>query len=352
MLRVGVLGELELELDGAPLEPPTSRRARSLLGLLALDRRPHARHDLAARFWPDVLDESARTSLRAALAALRRSLGPDAERYLVATRERVGLSEQVAVDAEEFERHVAAGEPERALALARGDLMAGLDDDWVLVARDEWREKVAGVLTTLAASAEASGDVPAAIAHARRMVALDPLSEESQRALIRLLAEGGDRAAALAAYSRYAERLRTELGVAPSPATRELVERLRSAPEEDAPDARPAAVATAAPTAGTVTLLITDLVASTEIIDALGDDEAERLRRAHFSLLRDVALSHAGREVKNLGDGLILAFASSVDAAGCAIGIQQAVDRQNRREDATRAHVRICLLYTSPSPRD
>ena len=64
-----------------------------------------------------------------------------------------------------------------------------------------------------------------------------------------------------------------------------------------------------------MTLLFTDLVGSTELLDELGDDEAERLRRVHFGLLRDVALSHAGQEVKNLGDGLMVAFASSVDAA-------------------------------------
>src|SRR6187200_1884666 len=104
MLHVRVLGELELQLDGVPVEPPASRRARSLLALLALEHRPHARSQLAARFWPDVLDESARTSLRSALAALRRALGPDAERYLVATRERAGLSDDVTTDAAEFER--------------------------------------------------------------------------------------------------------------------------------------------------------------------------------------------------------------------------------------------------------
>ena len=89
MLRVGVLGELELELDGERLQLPASRRARSLLGLLALERRTHPRSELAARFWPDVLDESARTSLRGALAAARKALGPAAE-YLETTRERAG----------------------------------------------------------------------------------------------------------------------------------------------------------------------------------------------------------------------------------------------------------------------
>src|SRR5829696_8598196 len=106
MLRVRVLGELELEIDGVPVEPPSSRRARSLLGLLAVDRRMHARSELAARFWPDVLDESARTSLRSALSALRRALGPQADRLLIATRDRAGLAgdDLVWTDFGEFER--------------------------------------------------------------------------------------------------------------------------------------------------------------------------------------------------------------------------------------------------------
>src|ERR687886_170978 len=104
MLRMRVLGELALGLDGERTEPPASRRARSLLGLLAVDRRAHPRSQLAARFWPDVLDESARTSLRSALSALRKALGPDADRYLVARRETVALAdgELVRTDLDEF----------------------------------------------------------------------------------------------------------------------------------------------------------------------------------------------------------------------------------------------------------
>src|SRR5947209_4550538 len=104
MLRVRLLGDLGLELDGRRVDLPASRRARSLLGLLALDRRLHPRPQLASRFWPDVLDESARTSLRSALAALRRSLGPEADRYLIATRERAGLADEVETDASDFVR--------------------------------------------------------------------------------------------------------------------------------------------------------------------------------------------------------------------------------------------------------
>lgn len=354
MLCVRVLGELELELDGSPVDPPASRRARSLLAMLALDGRRHARSQLAARFWPDVLDESARTSLRSALSGLRRSLGPDADRYLVATREHVGLADDVWTDAMAFERLAGDGRLQEAFELWRGDLLSGLDDDWVLAARDEWRERVAGVLDRLASEAEAAGDGAAAVAHTRRIVALDPLAEEGQRALIRRLAQSGDRAAAVAAYTRYAERLRTELRIAPSPATRALVDELRDTDAQAEPAVEQAqafagaAVAPRAPASGTVTLLFSDLVGSTKLLEELGDEQAERLRRVHFGLLRDVALSHAGNEVKTLGDGLMVAFGSSIDAAGCAIGIQQAVDRHNRRTGSDRLRVRVGLNVGEP----
>src|ERR687883_1069986 len=177
MLRVRVLGELSLELDGRPVEPPASKRARSLLGLLAVERKAHPRTQLAARFWPDVLDESARTSLRSALSALRKSLGADADRYLVAGRETVALADGqlVRTDLDEFEELLASGRVEDALGLARGELLEGLDDDWVYERRDEHRDRVAAALERLAAEAEDRGELERAVALTRRRVALDPL---------------------------------------------------------------------------------------------------------------------------------------------------------------------------------
>src|SRR5581483_985947 len=55
---------------------------------------------------------------------------------------------------------------------------------------------------------------------------------------------------------------------------------------------------------GVVAILFTDLVGSTELLDRLGDDAAEQLRRTHFSLLRQAAAETDGAEVKSLGDGL------------------------------------------------
>src|SRR5436190_8057867 len=145
MLRVRVLGELELDRDGAPLAPPAGRRARALLAYLALNPGLHPRAALAARFWPDVLDESARTSLRGALADVRRSVGDG----LVATRESAGLAE-VWTDAAEFAALVSRGRGAEALGLCRGDLLSGLDDDWIVTARDAHRDAQGALLARLA----------------------------------------------------------------------------------------------------------------------------------------------------------------------------------------------------------
>ena len=75
MLRARLLGALEVELDGTGIDVSPSQRPWALFSYLALAARPVARSELASRFWPDVLDQSARASLRSALWALKRQLG-------------------------------------------------------------------------------------------------------------------------------------------------------------------------------------------------------------------------------------------------------------------------------------
>jgi class 3 adenylate cyclase len=100
---------------------------------------------------------------------------------------------------------------------------------------------------------------------------------------------------------------------------------------------------------GTVTFLFTDLVGSTELLDKLGDDEAERLRQAHFRLLREAVAGRHGQEVKNLGDGLMVAFASAVDALACAVVMQEAVRLHNQQPGQEHPlEVRIGLHVGEP----
>ncbi|MGH9037601.1 MAG: adenylate/guanylate cyclase domain-containing protein [Acidimicrobiia bacterium] len=87
---------------------------------------------------------------------------------------------------------------------------------------------------------------------------------------------------------------------------------------------------TTTPATTTVTLLFTDLVNSTRLLDRLGDEAAGRLRRHHFALLRREIAAAGGEEVKSLGDGLMVAFRSARAALVCAVAMQRAVDTDNR----------------------
>jgi class 3 adenylate cyclase/tetratricopeptide (TPR) repeat protein len=83
----------------------------------------------------------------------------------------------------------------------------------------------------------------------------------------------------------------------------------------------------------TVSMLITDLVGSTAIANRIGPAAAEQLRTEHFELLRGALERTGGREVKNLGDGLMTVFESAAQSLECAVEMQQAVEARNRRAE-------------------
>src|SRR4029079_4813704 len=84
--------------------------------------------------------------------------------------------------------------------------------------------------------------------------------------------------------------------------------------------------------AQTVTILFTDLVGSTELLQRAGDEQAQRIFKAHHRLLREAVEAHGGHEVKWRGDGLMVAFDSTADAVKCAIAMQQASRRPTAGE--------------------
>ena len=237
MIRIRVLGDLEIEVDGAVRPPPTSRRACSLLGWLAVHPGPHLRSELAGRFWPDVLDASARANLRNALWALRSVLGPDGHAALTSARDRVGLAAgpECWIDAQAFGHLAGQGRLDDAVALCRGELLADLDDEWVLAARDEHRERLASALAGLASEAGEHGDAAGAVAWTRRWAGLDPLAEAPQRELMRCLADAGRRPEALAVYAKLRERLRRDLTLAPAAETRALAAEIQGAAQGGGP---------------------------------------------------------------------------------------------------------------------
>ena len=250
MLRIRVLGGLALEVGGLQRSLPETARGRALLAFCALNPGPHPRGRLASALRPDVLDRSARATLRQAIWALRQAVGEAGEAAIVADRDRFGLREDaVWVDVLELRRLAAAGDIDAALDLAGGELLPELDDEWALAARDAHHDEVGELLARRAEEAAATGDLTAAVASARRAAEHDPRSERAARALMTRLAEAGDRPAALATYRSLSDRLQRELGVAPSAPTRELANAIRAASPDGAAAGATGGAAAAAPSA-------------------------------------------------------------------------------------------------------
>jgi class 3 adenylate cyclase len=90
----------------------------------------------------------------------------------------------------------------------------------------------------------------------------------------------------------------------------------------------------------TAAIVTSDLVGSTKLETAVGPERADELRREHFDVLRQAIGETGGNEVKNTGDGLVVAFKAASAAVACAKAMHQLIDRRNRGADA-ELHIRI-----------
>ncbi|MCB1997648.1 MAG: AAA family ATPase, partial [Rhodoferax sp.] len=208
---------------------PLAPRDALLAAWLAIEG-PTPRARLAALLWPEAEPGAARNALRQRLFQLRRQLG------------------------------FALVEGEATLALAAGtthdlddadDLLAGCEigiageaGQWVALQRRRRQERLRLSLAELATMAEQARDWDDALAHARELVALDPLSEAAHRRLIRLHYLAGDRAAALRAFDTCEAMLKHEVGTRPSPETLALLATVEAAvpPAADAGTTVPVAL--------------------------------------------------------------------------------------------------------------
>ena len=113
-----------------------------------------------------------------------------------------------------------------------------------------------------------------------------------------------------------------------------------------APDARRAtealgeAVGRPAPRQVERTFMFTDIVRSTNLVEALGDEAWGHLIRWHDEQLRSQFAAHRGEVVKAIGDGFFVAFQGPGDALACAVAIQRAL-AEHRRAHGFAPQVRI-----------
>ena len=90
------------------------------------------------------------------------------------------------------------------------------------------------------------------------------------------------------------------------------------------------------------TFMFTDVVGSTNLVEALGDEAWDTLLRWHDATLRELFTAHEGSEISTTGDGFFVSFDSPEQAVAAAIAIQRRL-AEHRQKAGFAPQVRIGL---------
>jgi class 3 adenylate cyclase len=98
----------------------------------------------------------------------------------------------------------------------------------------------------------------------------------------------------------------------------------------------------AAPPRARKVFMFTDIVKSTDLVEAIGDEAWGHLVRWHNETLARLVGEHRGEVIQTTGDGFFVAFDSPSEGIDCAVAIQRSL-ADHRREHGFSPRVRIGL---------
>ena len=259
---VRCLGGFEVKHGDRSLDGFESQKVRGLFVYLLYHReRPLGRELLASLLWPERGEEAARRNLRQAVYNLKRvlpSIGDGATEGLKADRDSIQLHPGLDLwfDVEEFNQCRKKGQSgdridphylSEAAGIYRGDLLPAFSvkdssdfEHWLSSERARLKEGAAAVFKTLVECYLARGELRLGTRYAHRLAAIDPLSEEAHRYLIRLYGYSGRRSRAVAQYEELRRLLMEELDIEPSEETQRTLQEALAKQEsvDQAPDER------------------------------------------------------------------------------------------------------------------
>ncbi|MBS0327296.1 MAG: GAF domain-containing protein [Proteobacteria bacterium] len=253
-LEIRCFGPFALTIDGTPVIVATIRRRRvlALLGILLTHHdQPQSKDALIEMLWPGADPELRGKQFHVVVHDLRRLLEPPGRAgswlYVRSSRDRYVFDTHSScrIDVLDFRALIGIAhkadtlhdEPaairayEAAADLYRGDYLQ--DEpfaEWPLQTRDELREDCLGALGRLEDLWSTRYRWDKCIASARRALAIDPLREQSHRALMYALWASGRRDEAVRQYECCAALLRKRLDLPPLPETDQLFARIRATP--------------------------------------------------------------------------------------------------------------------------
>ncbi len=246
-LTLKLLGGLEARTDRHEALTTSTRKGRALLAVLATSPdMTRSREYLATLLWERSAEEQARASLRQTLSEVRKALGAGVEGVLNADAHRVWLDKsRVSTDMTQFERLAASSDIddlEGAMDIWVGEFLDGFSirsaevfENWLTTERSRLHGVWLNATDAYLEQSVVHGRTGRGIEAARRVLESEPLREPTHRALMRLLAAEGNRAAALEQYERCRAVLEQELDASPDVETENLARQIRA----DAPRLAP-----------------------------------------------------------------------------------------------------------------
>ncbi len=196
-------------------------------------------------FWPQAGPEAARNSLNVTLHGLRQALKTVTEMPVILFEEGaycLNPEFHIWTDVDEFDRHVQAGrrfeakeqlvraiaEYEAAMELYHGDFLSGdLYEEWPVLPRERLRVACHDTLDRLSRIYFSRQQYGACEAICQQILARDNCREDAHCLLMRCYSRQEQHHLALRQYQVCVDALRSELDVAPAPATVQLFERIR-----------------------------------------------------------------------------------------------------------------------------
>lgn len=234
LLRLKLFGSPSQSMAENPVTGFRSTKTQALLYYLAVKGGSHQRSSLATLFWPDVSESKARNSLRNALSSLRTQIPAQ----LHVDRQSVALhANQIWLDTHQFTQllqetddpSLAMQQHQAAVTLYTGDFLEGfhIDDapefeQWVTIQREYFRQMMISALMDLAHSYATQRDPQASQATLSRLLAMAPGHEAAHRLMMQVLAQTGQREAAILQFDTCRRYLLEDLGVDPEPETMAL----------------------------------------------------------------------------------------------------------------------------------
>jgi DNA-binding SARP family transcriptional activator/tetratricopeptide (TPR) repeat protein len=219
-VRITLLGQPRVLAADGSREFALVRKSLNVLAYLVLNRgRPTARDSVAFALFPDDDEDVARGHLRRNLSYLLSSLPPRSEttRFVRIDGDKMVWNDAALADIDviAFERAIAEGRDDDAVAEYGGDLLPTLYEEWTNAKRERLRDDYHAALTRTIERDRSIRRFDRATATAHKLLDADPWREDIVRQLMAIRYEAGDRAGALSEFERFGARLRAELSVEP-----------------------------------------------------------------------------------------------------------------------------------------